>query len=85
MLIITVQGQRLNDGISVDDYIIEIGQDVCVIQDLSTNQIICTPPETKPNLNQLYGKKNPHVKVRYVESAFKNNGFSYLHCIVIHN
>lgn len=85
MFIITVQGQRLNDGISVADYIIEVGQDVCVIQDLSTNQIICTPPETKPNLIQFYNKKNPHVKVGYVESAFKNNGFSYLHCVVIHN
>ena len=49
-----MQGKKLDDGCSAEDYRITVGVANCTVVDFSSNQITCEPPVNKPRINSTW-------------------------------
>ncbi|KAI0234412.1 hypothetical protein LSAT2_015310 [Lamellibrachia satsuma] len=60
---VVIKGERLDLGCSAGDYEVTVGGGDCVVLELRTNQLVCRPPETKPDLGTYHKDGAPRVKV----------------------
>lgn len=67
LTLLDLQGERLDLGCSAGDYEVTVGGGDCVILELRTNQLVCRPPETKPDLGTYHKDGAPRVKVSHHE------------------
>lgn len=69
--LIRIKGERLDWAASIEDYEVEIGESLCELSSLSSNEISCRPPSTEPKVNKsddhtTYNDRvSPQVKVRF--------------------
>lgn len=49
LVLLLIQGERLDLGASITDYSVVMGDDTCQVLDLTSNSLICQPPANEPN------------------------------------
>ena len=71
-IFLIIKGERLNFGCGLDDIEVRIGKSTCQPTKLTTNQLTCRPPSTKPPHDQedYYGPdKAPAVTVNRTHAS----------------
>lgn len=52
----TIKGQYLASGCSMGDYAVSVGNETCVVYDLTDNELLCSPPKQTPSA--IYNQSN---------------------------
>ena len=61
------QGARLDDGVEAHHYTIRVGRNSsCLMAELTTNRIICSPPLVQPAPGSAAFQRHPAVVVNYI-------------------
>lgn len=47
---ITIRGERLDKGVGIGDYKVEIGTGICEVSSLSATELVCRPPPKEPEV-----------------------------------
>lgn len=77
-----LQGEEMNIGCVVDDYVVTIGTGVCTDLVLSANAVLCRPPKKPSKVNAIADSDGHHVDVSCLYCMEHHQGLTLCYLIL---